>query len=84
MHMNDKKVNLGINLRDLLLIKQMSESIGAIKVPGMILTATILTLGALGICVKVNIFSGQPQRCRTQLSYNLRWSIPILSFLEWG
>jgi hypothetical protein len=32
----------------------MSESIGAIKVPGMILTATILTLGSLGICVKLH------------------------------
>jgi hypothetical protein len=84
MYMNDQSFNLGFNLRDLLLIKQMSESIGAIKVPGMILTATILTLGALGICVKVDIFSGRPQKWTIQPSYNLRSSIHTLSFFEWA
>ena len=29
------------------------ESIGAIKVPKMILTATVLTLGSLAICVNL-------------------------------
>ena len=30
------------------------ESIGALKVPRLILTATVLTLGSLAICVKTS------------------------------
>lgn len=32
----------------------MSESIGALKVPNLIWTATVLTLGSLLICVRCN------------------------------
>ena len=58
------------------------ESIGAIKVSNMILTATVLTLGSLGICVHLCSFSGIPQLFKIPPSWNRQWSTPTLSSLE--
>lgn len=61
----------------------MSESIGAIKVPVMIWTSTILTLGALGICVRLCLLSGRRPKYPMQPSSNQHWSTPTPSSSGW-
>ena len=58
------------------------DSIGAIKVPRMIWTSTILSLGSLLICVLFLLFSGLTVQKITPPSCRLPWNTPTLSSLE--
>lgn len=62
----------------------MSESIGAIKVPGMILTATVLTLGSLALCVSLHLWSGLLPKSSTPLSLSQPSNTLSPSSSEWA